>query len=274
MQSITSPSSKRFKDAMQLHRARGRKKQNRIVVFGAREVARAIDAGVVVDELFVRKHDEPSSYYREIESKLDRHVVETKLFELTDKLFDDLAFGDRNCGVIMTAARPSTDLVVLEKNAGGSPAAAEQFVVVCERIEKPGNLGGIIRSADASAAMVLVADVMTDVFHPNSIRNSAGAVFNVPVATASCQEIWDWLSQRGYRILVAMPDAKVCYFETELTGQCAVVLGNEAAGVSPYWRNNNVEPVRIPMLGIADSLNVSVTGALLMYEAHRQSQPT
>ena len=272
MQSITSHSSKRFKDALQLHRARGRKKQGRIIVFGAREVARALDAGVVVDELFVRNSQESSAPYREIESKLDRHVVETKRFELTGKLFDALAFGDRNCGVIMTAARPSTDLVVLEEYVALRTDTVGRFAVVCERIEKPGNLGGIIRSADASGAMVLVADVMTDVFHPNSIRNSAGAVFNVPVATASCGEIWDWLNQRGYRVLVATPDAKACYFEMALTGPCAVVLGNEAAGVSQFWRNNNVEPVRVPMLGIADSLNVSVTGALLMYEAHRQSQ--
>jgi len=117
---------------------------------------------------------------------------------------------------------------------------------------------------------VIVADALTDAFHPNAIRNSAGAVFCTPVATASVSAVQAWLLDRGYRIFVATPDAEDAFFAKDLTGKSAIVLGNEAAGVSDQWNLDSVEPFRLPMLGIADSLNVSVTGAILMYEALRQ----
>ena len=270
MQLITSPNGKRYKDALQLHRSRGRKKQNRIIVFGWREVLRAIKSGVRPDEVFLcdgRSQREPLEKLRTLLA--DQSDSDDRLYLLADELFQSLSYGDRPDGIIMTARRPDTGLASLAARIdGGGP---DSLIVVCEGLENPGNLGGLVRSADGSgAAAVIVADALTDAFHPNAIRNSAGAVFHTPVATAPVSDVQAWLLERDYKILVATPDAEDAFFAKDLTGKSAIVLGNEAAGVSDQWQLDAVEPFRLPMRGIADSLNVSVTGAILMYEALRQ----
>ena len=270
MQPITSPNSKRYKEALQLHRSRGRKKQDRIIVFGWREVLRAIESGVQPDEIFLCDGRPQRENLEELRTLLaDQTDSDDCLYLLAAELFQSLSYGDRLDGVIMTASRPVTDLASLAGKMDGD--RANSLIVVCEGLENPGNLGGLVRSADGSgAAAVIVADALTDAFHPNAIRNSAGAVFRTPVATAPAIEVQGWLLEREYRILVATPDAHDAFFAKDLTGKSAIVLGNEAAGVSDRWRLEVVEPFRLPMLGIADSLNVSVTGAILMYEALRQ----
>ena len=270
MQPITSSNSKRYKDAVQLHRSRGRKKQDRIIVFGWREVLRAIESGVQPEEIFLcdgRSHPEPLEELRELLT--DRLNSEDCLYLLAPELFQSLSYGDRHDGVIMTARRPDTGLTSLAAKIDGENA--NSLIVVCEGLENPGNLGGLVRSADGSgASAVIVANALTDAFHPNAIRNSAGAVFRTPVATASTSDVQAWLLEREYTILVATPDAEDAFFAKDLTGRSAIVLGNEAAGVSDRWQLDAVEPFGLPMLGIADSLNVSVTGAIVMYEALRQ----
>lgn len=270
MQPITSSNSKRYKEALQLHRSRGRKKQDRIIVFGWREVLRAIDSGVQPDEVFLcdgRSQAEPLKELRRLLA--NQPDSDDCLYLLSAELFESLSYGDRPDGVIMTARRPDTSLASLAGKMEGD--AADSLIVVCERLENPGNLGGLIRSADGSGATaVIVADALTDAFHPNAIRNSAGAVFLTPVANASVDDVQGWLLEREYKVLVATPEAEDSFFAIDLTGKSAIVLGNEAAGVSDQWSLDTVEPFRLPMLGIADSLNVSVTGAILMYEALRQ----
>jgi len=272
MQPITSSNSKRYKDALQLHRSRGRKKQDRIIVFGWREVSRAIKSGLQPDELFLCDGMAQQAPLDELRTLLTHQSSTNDCFYLlAADLFQSLSYGDRNDGVIMTARRPDTDLVSLAGKIDGS--SADSLIVVCESLENPGNLGGLIRSADGSGAdAVIVVDALTDAFHPNAIRNSAGAVFRTPVATSSVADVQAWLLELKYRILVATPDAENAFFAKDLTGKSAIVLGNEAAGVSAKWRLGTVETFRLPMLGIADSLNVSVTGAILMYEALRQKQ--
>lgn len=270
MQFITSSNSRRYKDALQLHRSRGRKKQDRIIVFGWREVLRAVESGMQPDEVFLcdgRSQPEPLEELRTLLA--DQTDSDDRVYLLASELFQSLSYGDRPDGVIMTARRPDTGLESLEERMGEDNP--ESLIIVCESLENPGNLGGLVRSANGSgAAAVIVADALTDAFHPNAIRNSAGAVFQTPVATASVIDVQAWLHERGYRILVATPDAEDTFFAKDLTGKTAIVLGNEAAGVSDKWEIDAVEPFRLPMLGIADSLNVSVTGAILMYEALRQ----
>ncbi len=271
MQPITSPNSKRFKDAFQLHRSRGRKKQDRIIIFGWREVLRSIESGVRPDEIFLCDRGMQAPPLEKLRTMLaSQSRSEDCLYRLADDLFKSLSYGDRPDGVIMTARRPSTNLASLDEKIDGS--GSNSLIVICERLENPGNLGGLVRSADGSGtAAVIVADALTDAFHPNAIRNSAGAVFSTPVATASVGDVQAWLIERGYRILVASPDAKDALYAQDLSCKAAVVLGNEAAGVSEQWRLATVEQFRLPMLGVADSLNVSVTGAIVMYEALRQN---
>lgn len=165
----------------------------------------------------------------------------------------------------MVADRPTTRLSQLSFNSNA-------MVMVVEAIENPGNLGGIMRSADGSGTQaVIVADPRTDVFHPNAIRNSSGAVFSIPSATGTTHEVLTMLRSKEFRIAVATPEAKTGFHQTDLSGPVAVVLGNEANGVSPAFKEAATQKFKLPMLGVADSLNVSVTAAIVMYESLRQS---
>jgi len=149
--------------------------------------------------------------------------------------------------------------------------SADPLVVVAEAIEKPGNLGAIIRTADgAGADLVIAADPRTDLFNPNAIRSSLGTIFALPVVTASTAETLEWLAARGIRAVAAVVDAPTTYTDADLRGPLAIVLGSEAGGLGDLWAKAPVEPIGIPMHGIADSLNVSIAAAVLLYEARRQ----
>jgi TrmH family RNA methyltransferase len=144
-------------------------------------------------------------------------------------------------------------------------------VAVLEGVEKPGNVGAILRSADAAALdAVIVADGRTDLYNPNTIRASLGTVFRPNVCEATSAELLPWLQKNAVSIIAARPDAQAVYTETDLRGGVAIVLGSEAHGLSDHWRDESVTAVRLPMHGLADSLNVSTTAAVLFYEALRQ----
>lgn len=252
METISSPNNPRFKAALQLHSSRGRRKQNRIIIFGRREIDRAIASGIEPDEIFVP----PVSMAGEFDY--------SKVYQLPETLFEKLSYGKRNDDAIMTAVRPTTDLTDLDLDGCG-------IIAVVEAIGIPGNLGGILRSADGSGmGAVIAANPLTDIYHPNSIRNSSGAVFGVPTAGGSNEDVLGKLKSAGFRILIASPDAKDSFFDVDLRDKTAIVLGNEAVGVSAFWTEAADEAFKIPMQGIADSLNVSVTAAIVMYESLRQ----
>ena len=144
-------------------------------------------------------------------------------------------------------------------------------MAVVEAVEKPGNLGAIARSADGAGADALIAaDPRTDPFNPNAIRASLGTIFSLRVAAASRAETLAWLHELGARIVVARVDGDETYTDVDLNGPLAIVLGSEAAGLSDVWAGPGVVAVRLPMLGAADSLNVSVAAGILLYEARRQ----
>ena len=139
-----------------------------------------------------------------------------------------------------------------------------------EDVEKPGNVGAIIRSADAVGADAVIAVGSTDLFNPNVIRASVGTVFSMPVVAASAGDTAAWLRGRNVRIVASIVDAGRLHVEADLRGPLAIVLGSEATGLSDAWRTPDVEAVRLPMAGVADSLNVSIAAAVLLYEAWRQ----
>ena len=144
-------------------------------------------------------------------------------------------------------------------------------MIVTEAIEKPGNLGTILRTADAAkAAAVIVCDRTTDVHNPNVVRASTGALFTVPVAEATGDEALAFLKGKGFRILAATPHAEKLHFDADLTGSVAIALGAEQYGLTAKWMDGADLRVRIPMLGVADSLNVSAAATILVYEAVRQ----
>jgi TrmH family RNA methyltransferase len=179
-------------------------------------------------------------------------------------VLERLAYGDRSEGVVATIAVPDLSLEALV-------LPADPLVVVLEGVEKPGNLGAVLRSADgAGADAVIVADPRTDLFNPNAVRASLGTIFTVPVAAAPSTDVRRHLASEGLRILAARVDGSQAYTKVDMRGPLAIVLGSEAGGLTGAWTGEDVVPVRLPMLGVADSLNVSIAAAVLLYEARRQ----
>ena len=183
--------------------------------------------------------------------------------QVSPRAFERLAYGDRADGVILVIRSPGTALDDLQ-------LPAVPLVIVTEDVEKPGNVGAILRSADAVGADAVITAGGTDLFNPNVVRASVGTVFSVPVASAPAGDVAAWLRDRAIRVVASRVDAAALHVDVDLTGPLAIVLGSEAIGLSDAWRGSDVEAVRLPMLGTADSLNVSVAAAALLYEAWRQ----
>jgi TrmH family RNA methyltransferase len=259
---LTSAANPRIKAAAALRERRDRDRTGLTLIDGARELRRALERGVVVREAFICESLLAGADARAVLDRL--RADETPVNVVSETVYARLAFGDRAEGVVAVVRIPSLDLADLE-------VPVESLVVVIEGVEKPGNVGAVLRSADgAGADALIVADARTDLFNPNTIRASAGTIFSVPVAAASSDAVLTWLRGRALRIITARVDAKRLYTDTDLTGPLAIVLGAEAEGLSTAWEGPGFESVRMPMLGTADSLNISVSGAILLYEARRQ----
>ncbi len=183
---------------------------------------------------------------------------------VSEKVFQKLAFGQRAEGLLAVAEtpRPGLSSLVLPENG---------LVAVLEGVEKPGNVGAVLRSADAAGvSAVLIADGRTDLYNPNAIRASLGTIFTMPLGEATGGDVREWLREQKCAIVAARVDGALPYTAVDYRGPTAIVLGSEAAGLSPLWNGPDIQAVRLPMLGAADSLNVSVTAAVLFYEALRQ----
>ncbi len=233
-----------------------------MLIDGIREIDRANRSGIAIDQVYCCASDDRSTD----ESKLLQTLLDAgvSVFEVTEPVFQKLAFGQRTDGLVAVARTPAWELDRLKIPSAG-------LVAVLENVEKPGNVGAVLRSADAAGvAAVIVADESTDLFNPNAIRASLGAIFAVPVATAKGPEVLDWLRHHGFSIFAAWPNGENEYTQVSYDGRAALVLGNEAFGLSNLWQGSDITRIRIPMRGIVDSLNVSVTAAVLFYETLRQ----
>ncbi len=259
---LTSRANPRVAAVAALRDRRERDRRGLTVVDGAREVRRAIDAGVEVVELYVC---EPLLAGPDARAALDAlGSAGIKPVSTSEGVFEKLAFGERSEGLVAVVRIPDLSLERLA-------LSADPLVVVVEGVEKPGNVGAALRSADGAGADALIAaSPRTDLFNPNAIRASAGTVFTVPLAAAPSTEVRAWLRDHGLRILAARVDAELAYMDADLRGPVAIVLGAEATGLGDTWSGPDVEPVAIPMHGVADSLNVSVSAAVLLFEARRQ----
>jgi len=259
---ITSVQNPRVKTAARLRERSGRDEQGRIIIDGVREIGRALVASVKVVELFYLPELCRDEEHQRVLAAARRAGAE--LIEVTRHVMEKLAYGQRTEGIVAVALPPERKLHELH-------LPADALVAIVEGVEKPGNLGAIVRTADAAGvAAVLVASGGTDLFNPSAIRASLGAVFTVPVCAAPSGEIFTWLVQEGYRIFTARVDGAVEYTAADLRGRAAIALGSEAHGLSPLWSGEHVTAIRLPMLGNVDSLNLSATAAVLFYEALRQ----
>jgi TrmH family RNA methyltransferase len=259
---ITSPQNARVKDAVRLRSARTRQKRQQIIIDGAREIARARAAGVHLAHVFVCPELLDSAACEQLIGDLDAAGVEVLL--VSDAVFAKIAYGNREEGIVAVAEMPVRNLA--EFQPGPNP-----LVAVLEAVEKPGNLGAIARSADgAGVSALILADPVCDPFNPNAIRASLGAIFQLPLFVAGGDETQTWLEQRGLTIFAARVDGRVAYHEADFRGPSAIILGSESEGLSQRWRRTDCVAIALPMRGVGDSLNVSVTAAILFYEALRQ----
>jgi TrmH family RNA methyltransferase len=259
---ITSRQNPQVKDVVLLRNGHERRAHRRFIIDGIREITRAIKAGIRPLKVFICEELCQSAECREAKTTLVASTAE--VFQVSAEVYAKLAFGDRNDGIVVVAQTPQVALNDLR-------LSGEPLVAVLEGVEKPGNIGAILRSADAAGVdAVIVADGRTDLYNPNTIRASLGTVFRENICEATSADTFDWLRARGLAIVAARPDAGALYTEANLRTGVAIVLGSESTGLTGAWNAAGITPVRLPMCGMADSLNVSTTAAVLFYEALRQ----
>jgi len=259
---ISSASNPRIKDLVKLRDRSHRDAAGLILVEGYRELLRAVDSGVAVKELYFCE----KFFLGENEGDLIRRATEkgASVFTVAEAPFRKISYRDRPDGLIATVTPRVTTLASLR-------ISKNPLLVVCQAIEKPGNLGAILRSADAAGAdAVIVCDGVTDINNPNVVRASTGTLFTVPVIETTTQEVIDWLKKKGIMIVAATPHASTCYTGVDFTRPCAIAVGAEQYGLNKDLLEQADTTVRIPMAGVADSLNVATATTLLLFEAGRQ----
>ena len=254
---ITSTSNAHIKRLQGLQSKSSLRRENGlIVVEGVREVQHCVEAGFSIDTVYYCPTLCDAAL---VASHNAREVV-----AVAAQLYERIAYRGTTEGII-ALARPR-ELALADLNLGDSP-----LIVVLEGVEKPGNLGAVLRSADAAAATaVVVCDSPTDVYNPNVVRGSLGAVFTVPVVACSTDECIAFLHEHDIAIVTAQLQDSLEYYDTDMTGPTAIVMGTESVGLTDAWRKAAKAHVRIPMMGRLDSLNVSVSAAVLLFEAVRQ----
>lgn len=259
---ITSRQNPRIKAVCALRNRRERMRTGTCVVYGVRESARALAAGARPLECLWCSDHLRGAEAAEVVGQLQAAGAE--VFEVAAEAFDKLAYGDRLDGVVSVFAYQQRGLADLK-------LPESPLVAVVEGVEKPGNLGAILRSADgAGMDAVVVVDPVIDLFNPNAIRASVAAVFQSSVVVAGVEDTLAWLTRENLSVWAARPDATRLYWQADYTLGSAIVLGSESDGLTPCWQRPEVQPIRLPMHGTADSLNVSVTAGVLFYEARRQ----
>ena len=260
VETITSAQNPKIKNLLLLQeKSKARREQGLFVVEGRRELV------FVCPEVMRERwpvgagHDDSPSSLSDVIPGLTGNLV-----EIPEALYRKVAYREGTEGVL-------AEVEVRERHLEDLALSEHPLVMVLESVEKPGNLGAVLRSADAARAdAVIVCDPLTDLWNPNLIRASIGAVFTVPTVCASSVETIDWLKSRGIRILTAQLQDSSWYYDTDMTGGTALVMGTESTGLTDVWRRAADAHIRIPMLGRLDSLNVSVSAAILLFEAVRQ----
>ncbi|HEY1791977.1 MAG TPA: RNA methyltransferase [Opitutaceae bacterium] len=259
---ITSLQNPRLKRLVRLRNRRDRDEERAFLVEGYREVRRALEKGAALSELYFARE----WFLGENEPALlaSAEAAGAKLFELSKEAFGKVAYRERPDGILAVAPQWTRTLGEL---ALGKPP----FLLVVEAIEKPGNLGTILRGADAAGCdAVIVCDPVTDLFNPNVVRASTGVLFSVPCVVEESGAVLSWLKAQGIRSVATTPSAKRVYSDCDLRGPLAVVMGSEQYGLSDFWLTQADLPVAIPMAGQADSLNVAMAALITLFEAVRQ----
>mgnify|MGYP003294461105 CR=1 FL=1 len=267
IESITSAQNPKIKDLLALQeKSKERRKKGLFVVEGRRELLHCIESGFEPYTLFICRDiisdQDLDAIVKAIEVRFGG--LQVQIIEIPQHLYDKVAYRGGTEGVI-------AELRCREMNLESLRLKENPLVVVLESVEKPGNLGAVLRSADASGVdAVIVCDPLTDMYNPNLIRSSIGAIFTVPIATASSEDTIKWLKANNIKIYTAQLQDSEWNYDTDMKGGTAIVMGTEATGLTDAWRKAADAHIKIPMLGKLDSLNVSVSAAIRMFEAVRQ----
>ena len=261
---ITSLQNPRIKQILDLRDRKHRDQTGLFLIEGYREILRAVDANWEIQELYVCE----DLFLGSNEQALINRAVPRKkaVFCCSEKVFKKISYRDRPDGLLAIGIQRHMSLDSWNVKRNSMP-----FFVVAEAIEKPGNLGTILRSSDAVGVDgLIVCDRCTDIYNPNVVRASVGTLFTVPTIEATSEKTLQWLKDQKILILAATPHATVEFTEVDLNQPLAIAVGTEQLGLSQKWMNEANLQVKIPMNGVADSLNVAMATTLLLYEVHRQ----
>lgn len=256
MELITSAQNPKIKRLLLLQQKSAERRKNGLfVVEGRRELRHCVESGFQLDTVFLCP---------EILGEHFPLPPGCRSYALSRSIYNKVAYRGGTEGVI-------AEVRLRQRELGNLTLGRSPLLVVLESVEKPGNLGAVLRSADAAGAdAVIICDPLTDLYNPNLIRSSIGAVFTVPCVACTSEQCIALLKEKGIRILTAQLQDSHLYYDTDMCGPTAIVMGTESVGLSDQWREAADAHIRIPMLGQLDSLNVSVSAAILLYEAVRQ----
>ena len=258
---ITSTQNAKVKHVVALQQKSAlRRKEGLFVVEGRRELMHCLEAGYELAECFILEN---LGHLEDLEN-LESLENQGKIFSVSPQVYEKMAYRGSTEGVIAVVREKQRSLEDLHLSEA-------PLIIVLERVEKPGNLGAVLRSADAAKAdAVIICDPLTDLYNPNLIRSSIGAIFSVPCVVCSSEDCIAFLKAHGIQILTAQLQDSSLYYDTDMLRGTAIVMGTESTGLTDVWRQAADAHIRIPMLGQLDSLNVSVSAAILLFEAVRQ----
>lgn len=259
---INSLQNPTIKHLLQLQeKSRNRKKEGVFVIEGAREISLAIKGDYKIEQLFFSSEffsEDKIKRFFKIENPVD-------IIEISQEIYQNLAYRGSTEGVLAVAKAKNHTIDQLFFKS------ENPLILVAEAPEKPGNIGALLRTADAANIdAVIIANPKTDLYNPNIIRSSVGCVFTTPIATGSTTAIIDFLKSKKVKIYAAALQASKPYSEINFTSASAIVIGTESTGLSNEWRENSTQNIIIPMEGEIDSMNLSVAAGILVFEAKRQ----
>lgn len=257
---ITSTQNPRILKILQLAKSHNRREANLFAIEGLREISKALATGVAFESVFLCP-ELISPQGQAMLYKIPEYVLQ---YEVSRHVFEKIAYRDNKDGLVILAVPVYRSLK--DYTPGKNP-----FILVIETVEKPGNLGALLRTADAAGMeAVFICDPQTDIYNPNVIRSSLGCIFTNRVISCNSIEVIDFLKTNGISIYSAALQTDILYTSVDFREPCAIVLGSEADGLTEIWRTNADALIKIPMAGEADSMNVSVSAGVLMFEGVRQ----
>lgn len=268
IQEITSAQNPKIKEVVTLiEKSKERRSRSLFVVEGVREIEACIKNGYSVQSVFFNPQIFSENRIQSMFNTINCNTAVPAIFSVSGAAYSKIAYRENTEGIVAIVASKRLALKEIKLNRKWKTP----LILVVESVEKPGNLGALLRTADACGAdAVLVCDPLTDIYNPNLIRASLGGVFTVQVVACTNEEAFEWLRKNRINIFTAQLQDSEWYYNTDMLSPTAIVMGTESTGLTDFWRKAATSKIKIPMIGELDSLNVSVSAAILCYEAVRQ----